>query len=93
MFKEPKQAIDIQKLAQPLVEYMRDNFNPHTTIAITSERIAVVEDVLSMPNSTYATVTLEIDVSSGVEQAIEAIIRDSAAKAKATKISIGGEEK
>ena len=89
MFKEPLQAINIQKLAQPLAEYMRDNFNPHTTIAITSERIAVVEDVLSMPNETFATVTLEIDVSGNIEQAIEAAVRDSVEKAKVTKISRG----
>ncbi len=50
MFKEPKQEIDIQKLAQPLVEYMRDNYNPHVSIVITGERIAVIEDVLSIPN-------------------------------------------
>ena len=90
MFKEPKQAIDIQKLAQPLVEHMRDNYNPHVSIVITGERIAVVEDVLSMPNETFATVTLEIDVSSKIEQAIEAAVRDSVEKANVTKISIMG---
>lgn len=89
MFKEPLQAINIQKLAQPLVKYMRDNYNPHTSIVITSERIAVIEDVFSIPNSTFATVTLEIDVPRGVKQAVETAIRDSAAKAKVTKISRG----
>ena len=89
MFKEPLQAINIQKLAQPLVKYMRDNYNPHTSIVITSERIAVIEDVFSIPNSTFATVTLEIDVSGNIEQAIEAAVRDSVEKAKVTKISRG----
>ena len=48
--KESKQAMYLQKLAQPLAEYMRDNYNPHVSIVITGERIAVIEDVLSIPN-------------------------------------------
>ncbi len=48
--KEPLQAINLQKLAQPLIKYMHDNYNPHVSIVITNERIAVIEDVLSIPN-------------------------------------------
>ena len=81
MFKEPKQAIDIQKLAQPLVEYMRDNYNPHVSIVITSERIAVIEDVLSIPNETSTKNTIEVSIPRGVKQAVETAIRDSTAKA------------
>ena len=45
-----EQGTDIPNLAQPLIEYMRDNYNPHVSIVITSERVVVIEDVLSVPN-------------------------------------------
>lgn len=40
----------LKKLAEPLIEYLKENHNPHTSIVITGERIVVVEDVMSIPN-------------------------------------------
>lgn len=42
---------ELEKLAEPLVEYLRTNYHPHVTIVITDERIAVVETVESVPNN------------------------------------------
>lgn len=40
---------ELEKLAKPLVDYLRNNYNPHTTIVITDERVVVVEDVMGIP--------------------------------------------
>lgn len=40
---------ELEELAKPLVEYLRDNGHPYTSIVITDERVAVVETVLSVP--------------------------------------------
>lgn len=40
---------ELEKLAKPLVDYLRNNYNPHTTIVITDERVSVVEDVIGIP--------------------------------------------
>lgn len=40
---------ELTNLAQPLVDYLRQNYHPHTAIVITDERVTVVEDVMSVP--------------------------------------------
>lgn len=40
---------ELENLARPLAQYLRDNHNPHTTIVITAERVVVVEDVIGIP--------------------------------------------
>jgi len=40
---------ELSNLAQPLVDYLRQNYHPHTAIVITDERVTVVEDVMSVP--------------------------------------------
>ena len=42
---------ELKKLAEPLVELLKNNYHPHTAIIITEERTVVVEDVLSIPNA------------------------------------------
>lgn len=42
---------EIERLAVPLIRYLRDNYHPYTSVVITDSRIAVVETVLSIPNS------------------------------------------
>lgn len=39
----------LEDLAKPLVQYLRENHNPHTSIVITEERVVVVEDVIGIP--------------------------------------------
>ena len=44
-----KKEEELEVLAKPLVNFLRDNCHPYTTILITDERVAVVETVLSIP--------------------------------------------
>ena len=39
----------IEEMAKPLVEYLKQNSHPHTAIVVTDERVAVIETVLSIP--------------------------------------------
>ena len=39
----------LEALVKPLVQYLRENHNPHTSIVITEERVVVVEDVIGIP--------------------------------------------
>jgi len=40
---------ELEKLAKPLVDYLRKNHNPHTTIVITDDRVVVTEDIIGIP--------------------------------------------
>lgn len=39
----------IEELAKPLIEYLKDNCHPYTSIVVTQERVAVIETVQSIP--------------------------------------------
>lgn len=41
---------ELEKLAKPLIEYLKENHHPHTAILITDDRVMVVETVLSVPD-------------------------------------------
>ena len=41
----------LEEVMRPVVAFLSENYNPHTSIIITSERIVVVEDVLSIPHT------------------------------------------
>lgn len=45
-----KKMDSLEEVTQ-LVKFLLENYNPHTSIIITSERIVVVEDVLSIPHT------------------------------------------
>ena len=38
-----------EELAEPLIEYLKDNCHPYTSIVVTQERVAVIETVQSIP--------------------------------------------
>lgn len=40
---------ELKVLAKPLVDYLRENHHPHTTIIVTYDRVVVVEDVIGIP--------------------------------------------
>lgn len=42
---------ELEELAKPLLEFLRDNYHPHTAIIVTEERTVVVEDIASIPNT------------------------------------------
>lgn len=39
-------------LARPLVEYLKENHHPHTSIVITKDRVEVMETIVSIPEKT-----------------------------------------
>jgi hypothetical protein len=38
----------LEEMARPLIEYLKQNCHPHTAIVVTDGRVAVVETVLSI---------------------------------------------
>lgn len=46
-----KKMDSLEEVTQPVVKFLLENYNPHTSIIIASERIVVVEDVLSIPHT------------------------------------------
>lgn len=49
--KDVVDADRLCELAKPLVEYLMENCHPHSAIVITTERTAVIETVLSIPQN------------------------------------------
>ncbi len=45
-------ADEILSLAKPLIDYMRENHHPHCSVLITSERVSIQEDLISIPHLT-----------------------------------------
>lgn len=41
---------ELEQLAKPLIEYLKENHHPHTAIVITADRVVVVETILSVPD-------------------------------------------
>lgn len=41
----------VTELSRPLIEFLKENCHPHTSIVIQEDRVAVVETVLSMPQT------------------------------------------
>lgn len=40
---------ELEKVCQPLVKYLKDNYDPYTEIAITMDSITVKRDVEGIP--------------------------------------------
>ena len=40
--------MQLEEMARPLIEYLKQNCHPHTAIVVTDGRVAVVETVLSI---------------------------------------------
>ena len=47
--KSIKDSEQIKEMAQPLIDYLREKFHPHTRIIISDDRILITEDKLSLP--------------------------------------------
>ena len=39
----------LKELCKPIREYLADNYNPHTTFLISTDRIKIVSDEVSIP--------------------------------------------
>jgi len=46
-----EQLKEIEKISKPIVEYIKHNYNPHTTVIINENCIKVVSDEISIPIS------------------------------------------
>lgn len=44
-----KRFKELEELARPLAEFIRRNYNPHTTIIVTDEFVKVVIDEMGTP--------------------------------------------
>ena len=42
---------EIEKITKPIVEYLKKNYNPHTSVIIDCNSIRVVSDEVSIPLS------------------------------------------
>lgn len=42
----------LEDLARPLIEYLKENHHPHTSIVITEDRVEVMETIVSIPEKT-----------------------------------------
>lgn len=38
------------EMSKPLIDYLKENYHPHTAIVVTEERVMVVETSVSVPN-------------------------------------------
>jgi len=39
----------LQELAQPLIEYLKENYNPYTTVCVSMDKVELVNVITSMP--------------------------------------------
>ena len=42
---------ELEKIANPIINYIKENYNPHTTVIISEDSIKVVTDEISIPIS------------------------------------------
>lgn len=40
---------ELRQAAAPLVQYLRENYHPHTAVIVTDEQVSVLEDVIGVP--------------------------------------------
>lgn len=40
---------EIEELTKPIIKYIKDNYNPHTTIVISQDYIKIVVDEINIP--------------------------------------------
>ena len=45
------EEMKIKELAEPLVDFLKNNYHPHAAIIVTEERTVVIEDIASTPNT------------------------------------------
>ncbi len=44
-----ERAKELEKISQPIIEFIKKYYNPHTTVAISEDSIKVVSDEISIP--------------------------------------------
>lgn len=41
---------ELEEISKPILEFVKKNYNPHTTVVISEDYIKVVSDEISIPN-------------------------------------------
>lgn len=44
-----KEIESLEKICKPVVDYLKDNYNPHCTVVITDSQVKLVEDKIGIP--------------------------------------------
>lgn len=44
-----EQIEEIERISKPIIEYIKNNYNPHTTVIINEDCIKVVSDEVNIP--------------------------------------------
>lgn len=40
---------ELEEITKPIIEFLKNNYNPHTTVVISEDSIKVVSDEISIP--------------------------------------------
>lgn len=52
MEKDKKEILNkLRKISQPIIDFIKENYNPHTTVIISEDSIKVVADEIHIPNN------------------------------------------
>lgn len=46
---EKEKFNELEELARPLVDYIRENYHPHVTVVVTDTFVRVTEDLMGVP--------------------------------------------
>ncbi|AND84231.1 hypothetical protein CTDIVETGP_1589 [Clostridium tyrobutyricum DIVETGP] len=49
MSKQIEEINSLKELCNPIVDYLKNNYNPHCTVIITDVEIKLVEDKIGIP--------------------------------------------
>lgn len=44
-----EKIVELKKIAKPVINFIKNNYNPHTTVIINEDSIKVVTDEINIP--------------------------------------------
>lgn len=44
-----EKIVELNKIAKPVINFIKNNYNPHTTVTINEDSIKVVTDEINIP--------------------------------------------
>ncbi|MFR1708963.1 MAG: hypothetical protein ACLSV2_08695 [Clostridium sp.] len=67
-----KEFKDLEMACKPIIDYLNENYNPYTSVVITSSEIKLVEDLAGIPVVTQT----KMDMTNKKETAPEVPVRE-----------------
>lgn len=67
-----KEFKDLEMACKPIIDYLNENYNPYTSVGITSSEIKLVEDLAGIPVVTQT----KMDMTNKKETAPEVPVRE-----------------